>query len=711
MERADSIVPSLSGPQPSAPNTRDDDEHSAHNALQPILKLPDEVLLLILSFLRRKNPLCLTHATGGYTPGPGIRRLASSPYPCPCVRFGMGWAKTTHVCRRLRHVALNDPALWTTLYIGESAKSQSCKDWLPELLQRSRNLPIELELYPIRTDIDQVNAVLAQSTAVKTLFVRDAADWLSFLRVLINTPARYLERLEMSLDKSHRDAAMIPGDLFMSSAPRLCFLSLTGFDLAWSSFAFPTLTHLTIVRPADKSSQETFRTRCIWELDESSPKLEGLDSSMNSVASTLRSLPLLQSLVLEHALPTQEEDVTGLSRISLLHLHKLKIIQRPTASWSSLLALLDAPNLQHFRLSSPVSTRPRGNASQEYYRSLTLFLSDFTYRLPSPITGLHIMIEEDKIMLRASVGEPESWLFCPWSARTYGFLDISLYYAENSRTLENGRHRHVPLETIITSLPLDNLYSLSFWDTVVPDYTEHVFDFSLWRSIFDKCANAQSLSVTSLTIIPLLPLLATRNLPTWTIPPLASPRTPVFPSLQHLQIGTDFRRSMQDYVVCYFFCQGLEKPEDVVEESGHEVLLDAIRQCLLSREGYAPVLKRLRGFCRHCGVFEVVSPKKRLVSQKLTILMTNINLTTSSCHTGRDLKTLSNWTVLAEVISPSEDQEIRLEALIRYTCSGGALTNLHDVDPGCELGPFLGWIPALRVSVGVSAMLAKGLTR
>ncbi|KAI0093481.1 hypothetical protein BDY19DRAFT_923978 [Irpex rosettiformis] len=572
---------------PTPRGTKELNALSQRNASQPILKLPDEVLCLILLLLQTIFPHRLT-----------VGRNQSSYWEGEAkdvLTYNLGWMNATHVCSRLRHTALAFPGLWSRLDVGESKYGMA---WFPELLRRSCKVPMELKLYRMVAN-DEVTAALGQTTVssrMKSLLVHHGRDWFPVLRVLLSHPAYHLESLELVLDynKDSKTQPVLPEDLFSSHAPLLQRISLHGFDLPWSSLAFPTLTHLSIVCARHKPG-EPLNTEYIWEADKAPPRgaeYKGLNSSMTSVANTLRSLPLLQTLILEQALPTEDLDIANISRIALPHLRKLEIVEPVAKSCFSLLDLLDISQLQHFHLTSTVSVKPRGKASQQYYRSLVRFTSDFLRSSPVPITALNFYMKQFQPSRHSVIAISAHVPLDVCTLPDPTFLDITLNYTEDLSTPELFPHRHAVLEPILDALPLNELDTISFYDNVGPQTWVDI-DYSLWSAIFDKCSSARKVTANAMVVLPLVPLLGSRNLPTWAFSPPPEPRTPVFPSLKELEIMTGFRGSVDDVAIRSYFTAGVKRPAEEEYEFAHGVFLDTLKQCLLSRSGRVPKLKDL----------------------------------------------------------------------------------------------------------------------
>ncbi len=68
----------------------------------------------------------------------------------------------------------------------------------------------------------------------------------------------------------------------------------------------------------------------------------------------------------------------------------------------------------------------------------------------------------------------------------------------------------------------------------------HCVDFPLWQRIYSHRASATSIFAKGLALVPLIPLLSTRNHPRWTfVTPPPDPRTPAFPRLKHLHLSVE----------------------------------------------------------------------------------------------------------------------------------------------------------------------------
>ncbi|KAF8656019.1 hypothetical protein AX16_002807 [Volvariella volvacea WC 439] len=98
------------------------------NNYVPIFRLPPEILREIISIYKLDVEERHDQQMHG-----------SSSYPCQSIYPTYRWIKVTHVCRRLRAVAINYPALWTAIHIPLTPP-----EWADEVLIRSQPLPLSV---------------------------------------------------------------------------------------------------------------------------------------------------------------------------------------------------------------------------------------------------------------------------------------------------------------------------------------------------------------------------------------------------------------------------------------------------------------------------------------------------------------------------------------------------------------------------------------
>lgn len=564
-------------------------ERARHNALQPLLFLNNEILSMFLLYLARSSPLCL------------FRVAERSVSQVSLAHRRLGWVNITHVCRRLRDVALGYPVLWTMAQISEHSAS-----WLSELLRRSGSLPIQVEVrfvpVPTRNSqaVEDACAIMMDAHRLQRIgsfsIKSRAVAWRRLLRVLLNDPASRLSKLDIHILSTNRIFAL-PDPCFAADAPHLRKLCLRGFYGSWSSLRLPSLTTLIITQPY-------IRTDWLHNVEElwgegivhSSIMKEDLPmSSAQSIACCLRDLPLLETIILENALPPSStgNDSDNLP-ILLNRLRCLRIMQRVLDDCSFLLNTLKAPKLQVFDFACNIIPKPM-NETQMLYRSLTGFLSSFTHSLPSPVTQLSIEIDFESIDIQALHEVPELQEQPGTSQRTRAAsreaLRISLMHLTRADAPGLYPHRHKCLVPLINALPLVKLEILNIEDTLAPEGgpTDIVVDYQLWHNIYDKCSNATSVYVRSLATTALLPLLACHNISGWTFSPLTEPRAPAFPRLKHLSMWVGGLDEAYSFVTTY-----LAGDNPLCNHNDDDtVYLEVVKECLQSRIGQAPLLESL----------------------------------------------------------------------------------------------------------------------
>ena len=190
-----------------------------HNTLSSISRLPPELLSRIFESVARGED--------------NIRMKNLEPR----------WIGVSHVCSHWRHVALENPRLWSHIQCYPYPR------WALEMLKRSKMTPITVDgdanwaTYPC--DIDQaVTAALEQLPRIEnlTLTARGTLRLEKYLSSLSGT-APLLHTFQIITDIQ----AMLPDNIFSGpgGAPQLRCLSLDGFNFNWK---LRSLTHLTVVR-------------------------------------------------------------------------------------------------------------------------------------------------------------------------------------------------------------------------------------------------------------------------------------------------------------------------------------------------------------------------------------------------------------------------------------------------------------------------------
>ncbi|KAJ3538875.1 hypothetical protein NM688_g6451 [Phlebia brevispora] len=274
------------------------DARRTHNAALPICLLPIEIFARILEE-------CLT-----------VRRHSSSNILPPRSSMRQRCQKTlSHVCHYWRDVALSMAILWSYLDIDRYTAFEAVEERLRRSKKALLHLYVDypdLKLAPTLIDHRSFTAVFRELPRVQTLGLH-ISD--STLLPWSQLPALYLkglqlvnyrEVLDLQEDAGHRvradnivpedsiglESLSIPGfaRTLESRCPALKSLSVTSFKFSFRDWILPpSLTRLTVYNDASPASPTSF----------------------DDVIQTLRRLPSLRHLTLEHALPSGARPATG----------------------------------------------------------------------------------------------------------------------------------------------------------------------------------------------------------------------------------------------------------------------------------------------------------------------------------------------------------------------------------------------------------------
>jgi len=276
---------------------------SRRNSLAPISTLPPELLARIFRLLIL-----------------GDLDLA---------RFGVPmefWFKATHVCRHWRQVALDDSSLWARVTVTEYSSS----DWVSEMLVRSRNAPLDINLMcePNPRLLSKFPPHISRTRQLKLCELRMHPSHSQRVKDICALEAPALEHFELGiLARSPVAFRQLAGPtLFKGQTPRLRRLILSQISIPWSLIPRGQLTELKI-----NLSRRT-----------STPNNSGPDDS-NQLIDLLINSPELKVLVLEFCLPPVLSQV---SRGQPIHLPRLSHLRLggSTPHVTSLLSKLKLPS-------------------------------------------------------------------------------------------------------------------------------------------------------------------------------------------------------------------------------------------------------------------------------------------------------------------------------------------------------------------------------
>jgi hypothetical protein len=283
---------------------RDEQAHILHRIGPTSLGLPDEILSDIFEL-----------ATTVSARVPGV------------FRRGVHWSRViSHVSRRWRNIALQNPFLWTWILIAQGLPSTTI--WAPILLERSKTSLIDVELS--LTDSPE-----GMSDALD-LVIPHMGRWSSFhfsgkWAMAVAAHSRldrqsvpYLQSVEFSTLRynSNAEVATAMTVPFSGFAPKLAFLALRWTTAELQPFDFPNLKRLEL-------------RRCYHD---------GGRIKLSYIRAVLNSCPLLENLILEQC-PIQDDLDDVLPAINLPQLSLLSFESFPSHEIFSFLSIISAPKL------------------------------------------------------------------------------------------------------------------------------------------------------------------------------------------------------------------------------------------------------------------------------------------------------------------------------------------------------------------------------
>lgn len=208
-----------------------------------------------------------------------IARKTASGFPVP------HWFIFTHVCTAWRITAIYNPALWTHIKFHQPF-------WALEMLRRSQNLPLNVQLTPSvykQSSVDVVDAALQQCYRIAHLRLATAKyAILSHLMHELRGPFNVMRSLDISITFQDIPMISIPDIFSDANFPVLDTLNLSGCGFNWEGRLPSSLTSLSIAY--DSSLSQATHPR------------------MHHVLNILRSTPRLTVLTLTWSLPVDHED-------------------------------------------------------------------------------------------------------------------------------------------------------------------------------------------------------------------------------------------------------------------------------------------------------------------------------------------------------------------------------------------------------------------
>ncbi|KAI0755887.1 hypothetical protein BC629DRAFT_1444463 [Irpex lacteus] len=504
-------------------------------------------------------------------------------------RHPLGWLKITHICRYLRYAALGFPALWTNINC-----SAGCRLWLPEWLNRSKDLPltVSVSFHPsyraspsqadsdasslvfhdtftpifsdaFEADINTLNHVFLDPrhlNRIQHLKILHAHTVLSFVNHVITHSAPQLETVSIV---NQEETHLPPILLFIGQAPHLHTIVWDGPFLAWQSFMFPNITNLNISLPSIHNPLG--------------------DRALDALFNLLQSLPHLVSFELTRLHPPihQRGVIRRGTRLLLPKLSCLCITESSLCFVQHLLEGLDIPQLERLQLDLITSHPATG------YDYITRYISEYVRRSPSPIHSLEVYVDDTEWQIVARTRSPISTLHMEGLSSTGGlksqdsdFLTLTLTYINQEIALPTD---DTWMATVLATLSLTEVETLCLHEDPSTQARANVSThWCTW--IYKQCSAATHVTAINAPVAPLLVLLADSN-------PfgvksfcgrmgVVEEPLQVLPALRTLWIG------VQDLKVETQVLRSFTDMHSGFDSSGD--LIHVIQKCLLSWAGNQP---------------------------------------------------------------------------------------------------------------------------
>ncbi|KAL0574623.1 hypothetical protein V5O48_007349, partial [Marasmius crinis-equi] len=409
------------------------------NSLQPINKIPPEVLAEIFMQTKQNLPSFLPLVKGG------IRSFDNH-----------SWLSLVHVCRHWRGVVASYPTLWGTIdNLRGGEKPEIC-------LKRSRSAPLDVFLSITGPEFAPISPELLESLGTHTSRFRqfhvNTDGWFSQTPIYqsLKDPAPLLYSLSIVTKGRDVTGGVLP-PIFSNDMPSLRQLTLEHFT-SWPTKYFTNLTHL-----------------CLFDQWNDTPVSR---PSTCQFLDFLESSPALEELAIVRAGPTRHEDndipkVHPHNRqVSLSRLRELSLGDWPTMSTlSRFLSHITIPSTtQIFVWGQNFPAPPHITGDQA---------RDLSSWLPSDISNLSPLLNLTEIWITRM---PETWARgeCPFVAILNQGLYLWGFYSTNEI---------VPLAE---KLPLKKVEKLQVRDCF--PHPERMTS-EMWKEFFEKMVNLKSLTI------------------------------------------------------------------------------------------------------------------------------------------------------------------------------------------------------------------------
>ncbi|KAI0058004.1 hypothetical protein BV25DRAFT_1325743 [Artomyces pyxidatus] len=266
---------------------------SQSNDPTPIARLPPEVLARVFSF----NVLIEPPSPRPFPPRPSL--------PSTTRITGLGWINLTHVCRFWRQVALGEPTLWADLNVDLGPK------WTAVMLERSKSVPISVSRgvfsevttlggTPQDWRLESIIEVVSKHHShLGQLQLTGDSNIVPVVAKLLSSSTPVLQSLDLQINTEWDDVRNTiptpPFESVVTSAPQLRFIVMTRCQPSWAYPLPYPLTHLEIRLPT-----------AAMRLGVGDPGVTAVSPlAFDNIVASLRNMPGLKTLILEHCLPSR----------------------------------------------------------------------------------------------------------------------------------------------------------------------------------------------------------------------------------------------------------------------------------------------------------------------------------------------------------------------------------------------------------------------
>ncbi|KAI0058001.1 hypothetical protein BV25DRAFT_1325572 [Artomyces pyxidatus] len=268
-----------------------------HNSRLPISILPPEVLARVFSFQAALEP-----PSSEASPTDWVSTTSKR----------LGWIKVTHVCQLWRDVALSEPTLWEDVGLEVMPK------WAEEMLVRAKSVSVKVRRAAysdflrgiwIGSSASAERIVANHHAHIGELtLVGDPESIIPSAELLLASPTPVLVALDLQIRTEWDEENIVsfpPSPHGTPLSPRLRCLTMARCQPSWTHPVPYALTHLEIRLP----------TAAMRPLSTSSPlhPTPPQITAFNNLVTSLKGMPALETLILEHCIPTRPPVTIGSS--------------------------------------------------------------------------------------------------------------------------------------------------------------------------------------------------------------------------------------------------------------------------------------------------------------------------------------------------------------------------------------------------------------